>query len=54
MSSAAGALEAFSRVMEVTQNNVANANTPGYAKQTQTLEALPFDVASGTAGVLSE
>jgi flagellar hook-associated protein 1 FlgK len=50
LASAGGALEAYSRVLEVTQNNVANANTPGYAKQTQTLEALPFDPASGLVG----
>jgi flagellar hook-associated protein 1 FlgK len=50
MASAAGALEVYDRVFEVTQNNVDNANTPGYAKQTQTLEALPFDLASGALG----
>ena len=50
MASAAGALEVYSRVLEVTQNNVDNANTPGYAKQTQTLEALPFDLATGALG----
>jgi flagellar hook-associated protein 1 FlgK len=50
MASVGGTLQVYSRVLEVTQNNVANANTPGYAKQTQTLEALPFDVASGAIG----
>jgi flagellar hook-associated protein 1 FlgK len=50
IASAADALEAYNRVLEVTQNNVANANTPGYAKQTQTLETLPFDLSSGLLG----
>ena len=31
--STAGALNAYSSVLDVTQNNVANASTPGYAKQ---------------------
>ena len=53
MTSAAGALEVYSRVLEVTQNNVDNVNTPGYAKQTQTLEALPFDPATGALGGVS-
>ncbi|MBZ5581687.1 MAG: flagellar hook-associated protein FlgK [Acidobacteriia bacterium] len=47
---AGGALEAFSRVLEVTQNNVANANTPGYARQTQRLYAMAFDPHAGAAG----
>ena len=47
---AAGALHAFSRVLDVTQNNVANASTPGYAKQTQTLSAVPFGPATGGMG----
>ena len=48
--STAGALDAFSRVLDVTQNNVANASTPGYAKQTQYIEALPFDSTLGYSG----
>jgi flagellar hook-associated protein 1 FlgK len=47
---AAGALSAFSRVLDVTQNNVTNASTPGYVKQTQTLQAGQFDLASGLSG----
>ncbi len=53
MASAAGALEAYDRVLEVTQNNVDNANTPGFAAQTQTLDALPFDPDSGALGGVS-
>jgi flagellar hook-associated protein 1 len=46
----AGALDAYERVLEVTANNVANASTPGYAAQVQTLEAMPSDPSSGRAG----
>jgi flagellar hook-associated protein 1 FlgK len=46
----ASALNAFTQVLQVTQNNVANASTPGYAKQTQQLYALPFDPSTGASG----
>jgi len=46
----ANALNAFDQVLEVTQNNVANASTPGYAKQTLPLEALPFNLSDGVTG----
>jgi len=46
----AGTLEAYGRVLEATQNNVANASTPGYAKQRIGLYALPFDPAGGVTG----
>ncbi|HWB87421.1 MAG TPA: flagellar hook-associated protein FlgK [Bryobacteraceae bacterium] len=46
----AGALKAYDQVFQVSQNNVANAQTPGYAKQQQPLEALPFDPATGLSG----
>lgn len=48
--SAANALNVYDRVLEVTQTNVANASTPGYAKQSLRIEALPFDPALGLAG----
>jgi flagellar hook-associated protein 1 FlgK len=48
--STAGALEAFSQALNVTQNNVANSQTPGYAKQTQLLEAMAFDPTEGSTG----
>ncbi len=41
--STAGALRVFERGLTTTQNNVVNANTPGYAKQRQTLEAQRFE-----------
>jgi flagellar hook-associated protein 1 FlgK len=43
-------LAAFDRALEVTQNNVANIQTPGYAKQTQILESQPFDPSAGVLG----
>src|ERR1035438_9254781 len=47
---AAGTLQAFDQALIVTQNNVANASTPGYVEQTQTFSALPFDVTRGYVG----
>ncbi len=44
------ALRVYSQALTVTQNNVVNASTPGYAKQTQGLEAMPFDIAVGLPG----
>jgi flagellar hook-associated protein 1 FlgK len=44
------ALRVYSQGLQVVQNNVTNASTPGYAKQVQTFEALPFDVAVGLPG----
>jgi flagellar hook-associated protein 1 FlgK len=48
--SSAGVLRAYDRVLEVSQNNVANASTPGYVRQRQTLAALPFDPSAGLTG----
>jgi flagellar hook-associated protein 1 len=45
-----GALQVYGRVFNTIENNISNANTPGYAKQDQLLEALPFDPATGTPG----
>ena len=46
----ANALGVYSQALEVTQNNVTNPSTPGYAKQTPQLEALPFDITVGLPG----
>jgi flagellar hook-associated protein 1 FlgK len=48
--SSAGALSAFDQVLEVTQNNVANASTPGFVKQRQALLAMRFDPSLGMGG----
>ena len=45
-----GALSAYGQVLNVIQNNISNAHTPGYVKQEQSLLAMPFDVAQHTAG----
>ncbi|MDQ6705838.1 MAG: flagellar hook-associated protein FlgK, partial [Acidobacteriota bacterium] len=45
-----GALAAFERVLDVTQNNVSNASTPGYAAQLATLQAQSFDPNHGLPG----
>src|SRR5271165_2756841 len=50
LGSTAGALDAIDQVLQITQNNVANASTPGYAKQSLDLEALPFDLSTGASG----
>jgi flagellar hook-associated protein 1 FlgK len=46
----ASTLDTYGRVLDTTQNNVANASTPGFAKQSMDLYALPFDPNSGSTG----
>lgn len=46
----ANALRVYDRALTVVQNNVTNASTPGYAKQSQTLVAMPFDLSVGLPG----
>jgi flagellar hook-associated protein 1 len=50
LGSTASTLAAFEQALTVTQNNVSNASTPGYARQTQTFEALPFEIGTGQMG----
>ena len=50
LASSAGTLEAYGRVLQTAQNNVANASTAGYAKQRLELYALPFDPDGGVTG----
>jgi len=47
---AGNALQVYGSALDVTENNVTNANTPGYAAQTATLEARPFDLVTGAPG----
>ncbi len=47
---AGNALQVYGSALDVTENNVTNANTPGYAEQTATLVARPFDLATGAPG----
>jgi flagellar hook-associated protein 1 len=50
LTSASNALNAFDQALVVTQNNVANSSTPGYAAQTQSFQAMPFDLTTGLMG----
>ena len=45
-----GALDAFTQVLDVVQNNVANASTPDFANQTEELDSLRCDPAQGFSG----
>jgi flagellar hook-associated protein 1 FlgK len=48
--SSSHAIEVFNRALNVIENNVTNAQTPGYVKQDQSLLALPFDPNNGLTG----
>lgn len=51
---AANSMHVFTQSLNVIENNITNANTPGYAEQDQLLVAQPFDPSSGlTGGVLT-
>jgi len=54
LNSASNALDAFQRSIDVTQNNVTNANSPGYAKQIPTLQSANFVSANGLSGGVVE
>ena len=44
------ALSVYDRALQVLQNNVANASTPAYARQSQTFIAMTFDGSNGASG----
>jgi flagellar hook-associated protein 1 FlgK len=46
----ANALQVYASALNVVENNVTNANTPGYANQLASLVALPFDLIDGSTG----
>jgi flagellar hook-associated protein 1 FlgK len=50
LNSSLQALQAFETALNVSQNNVSNSSTPGYARQTVQLEAQPFNITQGAAG----
>lgn len=50
LGTAANALDVLEKAIGVVQNNVANANTPGYVTQTPTFLARPFDAAGNVWG----
>lgn len=47
------AMEAYQNAMDVAQNNVSNASTPGYASQTATFTADPLNLSGGQDGGVS-
>ena len=48
--SAGQSLEAFEQALDVSENNISNSSTPGYARQVASLQALPFDLATSEPG----
>lgn len=50
LNNSVGALRAFENALAVSQNNVSNANTPGYARQIAILNSQPFDLSTGLTG----
>jgi flagellar hook-associated protein 1 FlgK len=44
------ALQVYDRAFNVIENNISNANTPGYVTQDQSLVAAPFNPAEGVSG----
>jgi flagellar hook-associated protein 1 FlgK len=51
--SSTSALDAITEAVSVTQNNISNAGSAGYAKQKVSLHARDFDLANGLAGGVS-
>ena len=50
LGSSGNALDVLQQALDVIQNNVSNASTPGYASQQLNITAQALDVASGAAG----
>ncbi len=51
---AANAMDAFQYALNVSQNNIENASTPGYARQLAMLQALPFNPSTGLSGGVAQ
>ncbi|HTW66619.1 MAG TPA: flagellar hook-associated protein FlgK [Bryobacteraceae bacterium] len=54
LTAAGQSLQAFEQAINVTQNNVTNANSPGYAEQVPQLISQPFQDGTGLAGGVQE
>jgi flagellar hook-associated protein 1 FlgK len=54
LNSASSALVAFQQAVDTTQNNVTNANSPGYADQVPEFQARDFQSADGLSGGVVE
>ncbi|HUI79917.1 MAG TPA: flagellar hook-associated protein FlgK [Bryobacteraceae bacterium] len=50
LTGAGNALDAYQKAMDVVQNNITNANTPGYASQSINLVPQPFELSGGLVG----
>ena len=50
LSNSLDALEAYDSALNVSQNDVSNASTPGYSNQVPTFDALPFEEPGGLSG----
>jgi flagellar hook-associated protein 1 FlgK len=50
LDSSVDAMRTFENALSVSQNNVSNASTPGYARQIATFEANPFQLSAGLSG----
>lgn len=50
LQNAASALSVFGQTFNVIENNITNANTPGYADQNPTFDPLPFQPEEGLVG----
>ena len=54
MRAAGSALEAVQNALDISQNNVSNAQTPGYVRQSAVMKAMPLELNGGlSGGVLS-
>ena len=53
LESSANTLDVLQRALDVSQNNVSNASTPGYAPQSLSLESQAFEPAQGLVGGVS-
>jgi flagellar hook-associated protein 1 len=50
LNSSVEALRSFESALAVSQNNVSNASTPGYARQVAQLDSQPFNLSAGLTG----
>ncbi|MGH9719660.1 MAG: flagellar hook-associated protein FlgK [Bryobacteraceae bacterium] len=50
LTTSAHSLLAYQRALDVVQNNVTNASSPGYARQSQIIESKPFQPEGGLIG----
>lgn len=54
LQTAGHALDVYQQALDVVQNNITNAGTPGFATQSPKLLALPFNLSGGLIGGVAE